>query len=335
MENEGNKKPQDAGDEEMRELLKEFDENPYDPSRKTPEDVMRVFYQFGVPIIPVLSRRNTLLGVITKEDMVAEMSDIDRAGSKKIDTIITGLARHHTSEEIIPYLSQIQEFVTINIFGEVQGRMSRVELLSACEKSGKSECREEIEATREAQAMEWMIYTILEYIPRALYAINAEGKTIFYNSLFENMYEKSLGSSDVDHELVERILADPDKNECSLKESRSTDPVFFNTDLGMFYEKVPMYSSGKLSGYLIYFGRSDGAVSSSGKKPLSLEERVDFSERQCIVEEIRRARGDLEKAAKTLQISRESLRKKMQKHGISFACDENVHKIKGKGKPGK
>jgi transcriptional regulator with PAS, ATPase and Fis domain len=311
-----------AGDEELRELLKEFDENPYDPSRKTPEDVMRVFYQFAVPIIPVISRRNTLLGVITKEDMVAEMSDIDRAESKKIDDIITGLARHHTSEEILPYLSHIEEFVSINIFGEVQGRMSRVELLSACEKSKKSECPDDIEASRDAQAMEWMIYTILEYIPRALYAVNADGKTIFYNSLFENLYEKAMGSQEVDSEFVETILADPDRNECSLRESRSTDPVFYNNDLGSFYEKVPMHSNGKLSGYLIYFGRSDGVPSGKGNKSLSLEERVAFSERQCIVEEIRRAAGDIDRTAKVLQVTKESLKKKMLKHGISFSCGE-------------
>ncbi|HEY1405094.1 MAG TPA: helix-turn-helix domain-containing protein [Spirochaetota bacterium] len=325
-----------SGDAEMRELLREFEENPFDPARKTPEDVMRIFYQFSVPIIPVISRRNTLLGIITKNDMVSEMSDIDRASSRKIDDLITRLARHHTLDEILPYLSHTQEFITINIFGEVQGRMSRVELLSACDSSKKGECVGEIEASRDAQVMEWMIYLILEHIPRALYAVNAEGRTIFYNNLFEDLYHAMLGAEEVDHELVERILADPDRNECSLRESKRTDPVFFNTDLGSFYEKIPMHSHGKLSGYLIYFGRSDSSASSGkSNEGLSLDERVAFSDRQYIVEEIRRTSGDIDKAAKNLHLTREALRKRMQKQGITFAEKDPVATPKRGKKSGK
>jgi hypothetical protein len=165
--------------------------------------------------------------------------------------------------------------------------------------------------------MEWMIYLILEYIPRALYALNAEGKTIFYNNLFEELYHSALGAEEVDHELVERLLADPDRNDCSAREKGRREPVFFNTDLASFYEKVPMHSRGKLVGYLVYFGECVSAsVDVCGDSHASLDERVAFAERQCIVDELRRASNSIADAASALGITPAVLRKKMDKHGI-------------------
>jgi transcriptional regulator with PAS, ATPase and Fis domain len=314
-----NKNPQ-AEEHEIRELLREFEENPYDPGRRTPEDVMRIFYQFNVPIVPVVSRRKTLLGIITKEEITSEMSDIDRFAHRTIDDFITGIVKKRTMDELLPYLAKEQEFVVINIFGEIQGRMTRMELLSSCEGAKKVECNDdEIAASREAQVMEWMIYLILEHIPRALYAINAEGKTIFFNSLFEDLYKNAFESGDVDHEAVERLLADPDCNEYSYRSEDSSEIVFYNRELSAFYEKIPMHSHDKLTGYLVYFGRSDASTGAvPARIEASLDERLALAERTFIVEELRRTSNDMKTAAAALGLSREALRKKMEKHGISF-----------------
>jgi hypothetical protein len=315
--------------EEMKELLREFEENPYDPSRKTPDDVMRIFYQFNVSLIPVISRRETLLGVITKEDMTAEMSDIDRAGSYKIDEFITRVAKKRTLDDLIPFVTSAQELVVINIFGEVQGRWSRVDLFAALESPTHAICHDdEIAASREKQVMEWMIYTILEYIPRALYAVNADGKTIFFNSLFEDMYNSVMKTEEVDHLNVERIIADPDLNQCTFGGGSKNDPVFYNPELGLNYEKLPMYSNGILSGYLLYFGKSSQKVTDDDGRTLA--ERVEFAERQIIVNEIRRFSGDVSAAAKSLSVSRAALVKKIEKHGITFDCGDK--KTEGKRK---
>jgi hypothetical protein len=300
--------------QEMNALLKSYEENPYDPARKTPEDVMRVFYQFNVPLLPVVSRRGMLIGVITKEAITAAMSDIDRAGAKKIDEFITAIAKKHTFEEIAPLLSKTDEFMSINIFGEVQGRLRRAELISLLEPGGKPFCSEsEIEASRDKQAMEWMIYTILEYIPRALYALNAEGKTIFFNSHFEDNYRAVTGEEEVDHEKVEALVADEKLNRCSFGSGRDSTPIFFNSELKLSYEKVPMCSNGDVCGYLLYFGK--GTASGASEK-ISLSERMDAAERQIIVNELRVSAGDLAAAAKNLTVSKAVLSKKIDKFGI-------------------
>jgi hypothetical protein len=299
--------------EEMSELLRSFDENPYDTSRKTPEDVMRVFYQFNLPLVPVVSRRGTLIGVILKEDIISAMSDIERASSRKIDDFITSVAQKKTFEELVPFISQTDEFTSINIFGEVQGRMTRSELIAAIDPGGRKCSDDEIEASRDKQVMEWMIYLILEYIPRALYAINVEGKTIFFNSHFEDIYRTATDGDDVDHENVEELIADSSLNRCSFGSGRDTTPIFFNSTLKLSYEKVPMHSGGTLCGYLLYFGKST-APTSTAKIPLT--ERINLAERQIIVNELRVCGGDLTVTAKSLSVPRAMLAKKIEKYGI-------------------
>jgi CBS domain-containing protein len=300
--------------QEMNALLKTYEENPYDPARKTPEDVMRVFYQFNVPLLPVVSRRGALIGIITKEAMTAAMSDIDRADSKKIDDFITTIAKKHTFEEITPLIAKCEEFTSINIFGEVQGRMRRAELVALLEPGGKPLCSEsEIEASRDKQAMEWMIYTILEYIPRALYALNIDGKTIFFNSLFEDNYRAVTGEDEVDHEKVERLISDDKLNRCSFGSGRDSTPIFFNSELKLSYEKVPMCSNGDVCGYLLYFGKG---MASGASEKIPLSDRMDAAERQIIVNELRVSGGDLSLAAKNLSVSKGVLAKKVEKFGI-------------------
>lgn len=305
--------------DELKELLREFNENPFDPARKTPEDVMRVFYQFNVPIVPVVSRRNTLLGIITKEEITAEMSDIERFSSRKIDDFVTRIARKRTMNELLPYLADLNEFVVINIFGEVQGRMSRVDLVAAVENRSAVPTaeREEIADSRDQKAMEWMIYLILEHIPRALYALNAEGKTIFYNSYFEDMYLRTKGAGEVDHVFVEKTLGDPSRNEYSQTSSGRKEAVFHNRDLSIDYEKVPMYSNGEKVGYLVYCADRPGVKEEDVQGTLA--ERLAVHERQILVEALSRSDGDFAAAAECLGITKAALRKKTGIFGISTA----------------
>ena len=157
---------------------KEFEENPFDHQNKRPEDVVRLFYLHDVPVIPVVSKRGMLLGILRKENVIAELSDIERVEKLKIDEFITRLAARMSFDDLLPY-GKIKEFIVINIFGEEQGTWSRLQLFSACDTSRGSAPEAEIRKQQEDQALEWMIYLILEHIPRALYALNSNGSTIF------------------------------------------------------------------------------------------------------------------------------------------------------------
>ncbi|TAL38076.1 MAG: CBS domain-containing protein [Spirochaetes bacterium] len=240
--------------EENKEL-REFHENPYNPERKKPEDIVRIFYIHNVPIIPVVSKRGGLLGIIRKEDVVSELSDIERTRDQRIDKFVSHLAKKMTLDDLLPYVAVCREFVVVSIFGEVEGRWTRLELLAACESPQKARVVEnDIEKQKELQMMEWMIYMILEHVPRALYAVNKQGKTIFYNHYFEELYA-ARKSGEVDTGFVEKALGDAAKNEFFPAGKKGGEMYFYNQDLKMYYEKLPMLNNNKTVGYLIYCSR--------------------------------------------------------------------------------
>lgn len=306
--------------EEGKGELKEFRENPYDPEARKPEDVVRIFYMNNVPIVPVVSHRGILLGILRKDDVVAELSDIERASRSSIDTFITGLARRMPLDEVLTYVTKTREFVTINLFGEIQGTWSRLQLLAACESPrGAESMAADAAQDREKQAMEWMIYLILEHLPRALYALNERGSTIFYNSHFEELFETAL-KREVDTAFVEKTLADAEKNEVHTRDDGSNEPYFYNKDMRLYYEKIPMTSAGRSVGYLIYCGRdlnapAAGKAARGGKKQ-TLAERLETTERAAIVGAFEKCGGDAAKAAGELGISRAALSARMKKLGI-------------------
>lgn len=306
--------------EEGKGELKEFRENPYDPEARKPEDVVRIFYMNNVPIVPVVSHRGILLGILRKDDVVAELSDIERASRSSIDTFITGLARKMPLDEVLTYVTKTREFVTINLFGEIQGTWSRLQLLAACESPrGAESMAADAAQDREKQAMEWMIYLILEHLPRALYALNERGSTIFYNSHFEELFEAAL-KREVDTAFVEKTLADAEKNEVHTRDDGSNEPYFYNKDMRLYYEKIPMTSAGRSVGYLIYCGRdlnapAAGKAARGGKKQ-TLAERLETTERAAIVGAFEKCGGDAAKAAGELGISRAALSARMKKLGI-------------------
>ncbi len=294
----------------------EFQENPYATDTRRPEDVVRLFYAHNVPILPVVSNREMLIGILRKEDVIAELSDIERASRLKIDEFITGLAHRMSLDDLIEH-AKIREFITINIFGEVQGKWPRIQLFDACEGVTREHASGEAERHKEEQILEWMIYLILEHIPRALYAFNEAGKTIFYNSHFEELCAPSIG--EVDIPLVERSFTDPDRNEpISGKDGQVVR--FYNSELKIGYEKVPLFSKKKRVGYLIFCDTAadtDNYPHRGGKSDVNLREAMATIERQIIVDALKRE-DDLNRAAEALGLTRKALIARAEKLGISL-----------------
>lgn len=305
-----------------KEEILELNENPYSPEGNKPEDVVRLFYSHNVPIIPVVSKRGILIGVMRKEDVVSELSDIERVEKLKIDKFITKLARKMSFDEMLHY-GKIREFVTVNIFGEIQDKWSRIQLFTACENPRMPEGDKKEDETADHsdnQALEWMIYLILEHIPRPLYALNDDGRTIFYNSHFEDVYQKAF-SNEVDTEFVEKSLKNSKKNDLVTGLSEE-DIHFYNRDMNIFYEKIPMKSKGKKTGFLIY-GNRDQEVSGVSKlagvnvKGLPLDDMLYTVERQFIVDTINDF-DNISDAAKNLKISKPALQTKIKKFNIKI-----------------
>jgi transcriptional regulator with PAS, ATPase and Fis domain len=296
---------------------REFTENPYDHQNARPEDVVRLFYIHDVPIIPVVSKRGMLIGILKKQNIISELSDIERVEKLKIDEFITRNAARMSFDDLIPF-GKIREFVVINIFGEVQGTWSRIQLFSACDASRGTSQESEVKKQQEDQVLDWMIYLILEHIPRPLYAINEKGRTIFYNSHFEDLYMKKYGS-EVNVEMMEKLFNDPLKNELFSMPDQE-DLFFQNTELDIFYEKIPLLSNRKKSGFLIFCdkkssGSENLTVPGVDLRDKSLQDIVEAVERHIVVDAIRKGQN-LDEAAARLKLTRQGLNSKIKKFSI-------------------
>jgi len=298
---------------------KEFTENPYDHQNARPEDVVRLFYIHDVPIIPVVSKRGILIGVLKKQGIISELSDIERVEKLKIDEFITRNAAKMTFDDLIPF-GKIREFVVINIFGEVQGTWNRIQLFSACDTSRGVSQESEVKKQQEDQVLDWMIYLILEHIPRALYAINEKGRTIFYNSHFEDLYIEKY-NTEVNVEMMEKLFSDPLKNELFSK-ANENDLFFHNTDLDILYERIPLVSNEKKSGFLFFCdkkssGSEELRVPGVDLREKSLQDIVEAVERHIIVDAIRKGKN-LDESAEMLKLTKQSLNSKVKKFSIEI-----------------
>lgn len=298
--------------------IREFKENPYDPEKRKPEDVVRFFYIHNVPIIPVISKRGILLGVLKKDDVIAELSDIERSEKESIDTFIGKLAKKYTFEDLIPF-GEIKEFIVINLFGEVQGTWSRLKLFSAIDsQSEKVDTSNELAENKDQQVLEWIIYLVLEHIPRALYAVNKKGKTIFYNSHFEELYS-TLKKQDVETDVVEKMFKDSRENEIVSSPGDNT-VRFYNSSLKLHYEKIPLMGNKKNLGYLFFFNEAEQKKSAFQVpgvdiRRMNLADMTDAFERALLVDALKQT-DDIDEVSKKLGINKKSLRTKIEKHGI-------------------
>ncbi len=308
-------------EKKIKEDLREFEENPYDPNIKGPEEIVRHFYMNNVSVLPVVSRRGILLGILTKDSVIAELSDIERTRDLNIDKFITKLAKKIPLDDLLPLVGNVKEFMVINLFGEIYGKWSRIELFSACEQNKNTKViKKEVEKQQEDQILEWMIYLILENIPRALYAVNEKGNTIFYNDYFEDMFKKQM-SRDVDIKFVEKSLKNTDRNTFFHNKNDKKDIYFFNKDMNFYYEKVPLISNKKKNGYLIYCDKGLNEPSSLlfpnvNMEGQSLKAMLDSVERLLIVDSIRDNKYDVGETAKKLKLTKKSLESKIKKYGI-------------------
>jgi len=302
---------------------KEFTENPFDHQNVRPEDIVRLFYTHDVPIIPVVSKRGILIGILKKQNIIGELSDIERIEQLKIDEFITRNAIRMTFDDLIPF-GGIREFIVINIFGEIQGKWSRIQLFTACDNSSTVNHDVEIKKQQDDQVLDWMIYLILEHIPRALYAVNEKGKTIFYNSHFEDLYFAKY-NDDIDVKITEKLFSDPMKNELFSK-ADDKDLFFHNNELGIFYEKIPLMSGKKKAGFLIFCDKKglyfeELIVAGVDVRGESFNNIVEAVERQIIIGAIRKSKN-LDESADLLKLTKQGLSAKIKKFGIEFDKSE-------------
>ncbi len=122
-------------------------------------------------------------------------------------------------------------------------------------------------------------------------------------------------------ELVEKSIADGDKNEL-ISGKKNDDLMFFNRDLKIHYEKIPLMSKRKKVGFLLYCtpdvdNRAASPIPGIDIKSKSLDHIADAVERLVLVD-LLRDKNDLAAVAKSLKITHKSLAHKIKKHGINW-----------------
>lgn len=311
------------------EETRQFDGNPYDPERMNPEDVMRHFFVDEVPILPVVSKSGALLGILKKDDLVSELSDLDRVKKQKTDQLVQKLLKKMTLDDLLPFVTKHREFSVINVFGEHLGKWSRLQLLEASESSEKKkQPAADINRQKDQEMLEWIIYSILEHIPRPLYALNNNGKTMFYNGHFEDLIVKNLGEKyDIAH--VENLFTDPEKNDFYYNDNE--DILFYNQEFNIYYEKIPMKSNDKQIGFLVFCDKESNIpvsalVARKNLKKQSLDDRIRTIEKIIISETIKEKNNNIDEAAKALHISKKNLLERAGKHGIDAGRKKTVKK---------
>ncbi|MDA3899156.1 MAG: hypothetical protein PF637_01415 [Spirochaetes bacterium] len=308
--------------DDVRELL-EYESNPFDTTKKRAADIMRIFFERGIVLLPVVSRNNHLFGIITKPALTAAMSDIDNFDSVKIDAFIMRVAVKMDFEQVVSLVANDKLFPIIDIFGEEKGSWSRIDLLEACDTTRlkRAEVEKEVRQNKDDAALEWMIYLILEHIPRPLYAINQNGATIFYNGLFEQLVCEAWDIFEPDVRRVEASFADVSQNDYF--EGAGGEYCFYNRELDLYYEKVPMKNDDSSVGYLIYCSRGLKEHAGDIRNPSdqTFDERVGEFERKLIVEALHNSDNSINETADLLSVSKTFLQKKMKKMGI------NVEKV--------
>ncbi len=316
-------------DSTQKKDTREFEVNPYDPERMNPEDVMRHFFVDEVPILPVVSKSGSLLGILKKDDLVSELSDLERVKKQKTDQLVQKLLKKMTLDDLLPYVTKHREFSVINIFGEHIGKWSRLQLLEASESNEKKKLHSsDIEKQKDQEMLEWIIYSILEHIPRPLFALNINGKTMFYNGHFEELIVQNLGK-DYDIALVEEVFTKPENNDFYYNDNE--DILFYNQDFNVYYEKIPMKSNEKQIGFLVFCDKESNIpisalVAKKNLKKQSLADRLTSIEKIIISETIKEKNNNIDEAAKALHITKKNLREKAKIYGIALPQEKTVKK---------
>jgi transcriptional regulator with PAS, ATPase and Fis domain len=307
---------------DVKNDLVSFDENPYSHEIKKPEDIVRLFYEYNVPILPVISKRGILFGILKKDDVIAELSDIARS-SIRVDEFVQKLAKKMTMDELIPLVVNVNDIVAIDLFGEVQGKWSRLDLFMAAEGHfEKKEKQQDIEIQPKDTAIEWLIYLVLEHIPRALYAVNSNGKTIFFNGHFEEVYLNTYpDSSDVDVALVETLLMDTTKNDIFTSYVHKRQ-YFFNKEMKTYYERVPLKDENKTVGYLFLFERDitkqDLLIPDIISESDGIDELLSRAHRAILVKALVQSDYELATTATMLHITEQDLKKRIKHFNITI-----------------
>ncbi|MCW7493845.1 transcriptional regulator [Leptospira sp. 2 VSF19] len=240
------------------------------------ESLYRHFLLTKATHLPVISDEGELLGLLSKDRVHRELSDLGRE-REELDEIPLEILETELHENLILYFKESTLIPVIGLDGEKKDNWDKPRFLAAFSKLDSVNNRdpklEEIESKLEkkkenADSVQWFMELILSHFPDGLLATDVGGSTVFYNETFENdILTKSLFRDSLQlaekylHNLNREVLATYLKDhDLTLGKDADTSVLHTNiTDLRANLRIITLKKEKKVVGFLYHFSPSSFA----------------------------------------------------------------------------
>ncbi|TGL45159.1 helix-turn-helix domain-containing protein [Leptospira perdikensis] len=305
------------------------------------ESLYRHFLLTRATHLPVISEEGELLGLLSKDRVHRELSDLGRE-REDLDQIPLDILETELHENLLLYFKESTQIPVIGLDGEKKDNWDKPRFLAAFTKLDSTQIRdpklEEIESKLEkkkenADSVQWFMELILSHFPDGLLATDVTGSTVFYNETFENhILTKSLFRDSLQfaekylHNLNREVLATYLKDhDMSLGKDADTSVLYTNiTELKVTLRIVTLKKEKKVFGFLYHFSPSSFAHPSGDgdlefpnlgdafRSKLPLESVLEEMEAHYIHKSLGRNSNNISHTASELGVPRTTLQNRIR-----------------------
>ncbi|TGL10212.1 PAS domain-containing protein [Leptospira levettii] len=316
------------------------------------ESLYRHFLLTRATHIPVISEKGELVGLLSKERVHRELSDLGKE-REDLDQIPLEILETELNESILLYFKETSLIPVIGIDGEKKDNWDKPRFLAAFTKLESKQVRDpkldgiesKLEKKKEnVDSVQWFMELILSHFPDGLFATDVTGGTIFYNESFErDILTKSLFDDSIEtaekylHNLNREVLASYLK-EHDLSLGKEADTNVLTTmlpDLQSQVRIITLKKEKKVVGFLYHFVSSHvgfGVGKTKSEFPdldmaffskLPLETVLAEMEAHYIHKSLQRNSQNISHAASELGIPRTTLQNRIRFLNLSERFQNN------------
>ncbi|TGK97051.1 transcriptional regulator [Leptospira brenneri] len=305
------------------------------------ESLYRHFLLTRATHLPVISEEGELLGLLSKDRVHRELSDLGRE-REDLDEIPVEILETELHENLLLFFKESTQIPVIGLDGEKKDNWDKPRFLAAFTRLDTSQVRdpklEEIESKLEkkrenADSVQWFMELILSHFPDGLLATDVNGATVFYNETFENeiltkpLFRDSLQLAEKYlHNLNREVLAAYLKeHDLSLGKDADTNVLYTNlTDLRLTLRIITLKKEKKVFGFLYHFSPSSFAnptgngdlefpnLGEAFRSKLPLESVLEEMEAHYIHKSLKRNSNNISHTATELGVPRTTLQNRIR-----------------------
>ncbi|XDD43649.1 helix-turn-helix domain-containing protein [Leptospira sp. WS60.C2] len=305
------------------------------------ESLYRHFLLTRASHIPVVGEKGELVGLLSKERVHRELSDLGKE-REDLDQIPIEILETELNESVILYFKESSLIPVIGINGEKIDNWDKPRFLAAFTKLESKQTRDpkletietKIEKKKEnLDSVQWFMELILSHFPDGLFASDVSGNTIFYNESFErDILTKPLFDDSIEtaekylHNLNREVLATYLKeHDLSLGKDRDTNVLTtLLPDLQSQVRIITLKKEKKVVGFLYHFASTSSGFGSGKSKSefpdldlafhskLPLETVLAEMEAHYIHKSLQRNSQNISHAASELGIPRTTLQNRIR-----------------------